>query len=113
MARSYHGTRTNTASTSKPRSASRTLAGAPDRDVRLGLREVADPDRILGIDQTPVGQAPLQEIQDAPNGGGVPVADGAPLEDLSFDQLEPLVRAENSGLGHTIELGRGDVVLEG
>ena len=67
-------------------------------------------DWVLDRDECPIAEHPTEQTVDAINRGNVTAADGIHLDDLAIEQFEPVVVAENAGLGHALELGHREAL---
>ena len=78
--------------------------GKEERQVRLGLRELAQTNRVLHAHLCQVGEPLAADGSETPNTARVRAADRGHLDDLPLDQLDPISLGEDASLGHPIVL---------
>jgi hypothetical protein len=84
------------------------IARTQEHQVRLGLRALVQVDRILDRDLHPLAEQAGKQTGHAPHTRSVAVAYGRQLDDLSFDELEAIILAQDTGFGHPRVLSDGE-----
>jgi hypothetical protein len=84
------------------------IARTQEHQVRLGLRALVQVDRILDRDLHPLAEQAGKQTGHAPHACSVAVAYGRQLDDLSFDELEAIILAQDTGFGHPRVLSDGE-----
>ena len=72
-----------------------------------------DDNRILRIDDCLVSEQRTQPRDQAADTGRVPIANRGHLNDLTIDQLQALVCAEDTGFDHLVIFARGEAPRTG
>ena len=89
------------------------LSGAQHGQVGLRLGVLAQSDRVLGREDGTPGQRLGKEIVQTGDHAGVWAPDRSHIDQRSFDELHPVVRAENADLSHLVEIPDRQEMLNG
>ena len=73
-----------------------------EQEIRLGLVVFVKPRGILNSDDSFTSEKKREQVRGAVDASGVPIPDGAHLEDFSFDKLHAILGLENACFGHSV-----------